>query len=93
MTDYDAAVARWDNRDKTVPPERDVNADLIGYKLVIPGDPPSAYRVVGTDAVLGKGYVTLQHVDDPVRRIVRNAGTVRRRRELEQMGQVARCQA
>lgn len=68
----------------------DPNADLIGYEFEVRGDPPTRWRVKGTDPVCGRGYVNLARIDVAPGGFgcydsrIQNAAAVRRRRQLEQ---------
>jgi hypothetical protein len=66
----------------------DTNADLVGYEFVNLLEGGSAWRVHGTDPVLGLGYVLLHRQDTDgskqYDRRVQTASSVRRRREIEE---------
>lgn len=68
----------------------DPNADLVGYEYEITGDPPTRWRVTGTDVVLGSQYVSSRRVDVTPPSFgcfdsrVQTASAIRRRKQLEQ---------
>lgn len=64
-----------------------MNDDLIGYEMVVPGDPPATWVVIGSSPVCGDGYVILHrkgtdgtnHYDTRIQ----TAPSIRRRMAIE----------